>query len=340
MKRKLAAFDIEIARPLPSGDWMMAPFFGISCVGLMIDGDTGPTIFHPNDGQALPLPGQPYRLEMSDSQIRDIALLLLSLANDGYEIVSWNGLGFDYPAIAKGARDPDVAARLARLALEMYDPGFQQVCKMGYMVKLAKIAEALGVGSKTAGMSGALAPVLWSAVWPEEDAMRPESRQKLDANVAALLARGIQPGTRQAHDLVLEYVGQDARLTLDVYIRMLQVRATKWVTARGTLSRNPWRPTMVQTTQGPRMLKAWEAMGQPVPDTSWMTGGARPREAYYGWTIDALGVEAWEDIVESRPTPFGPSARQILAERAAYPDVPEGPPDWPSQEPPAGDGLL
>ena len=82
------------------------------------------------------------------------------------------------------------------------------------MIGIETAGKGLDVGAKTEGMHGDLAPVLWCG-WPDwaDDELR-----------ALIEALGVEPGTREAQDLCLEYVAQDAKLTADVYSAILDRR--------------------------------------------------------------------------------------------------------------------
>jgi hypothetical protein len=149
------------------------------------------------------------------------------------------------------------------------------------MTKLVKLSEGLKVGTKTEGMHGDLAPYLWNGY--------PSSGDDLDADLADVRAAieplGVEPGTRAAQDLCLEYVAQDARITADTYTALLEQGHVYWITQKGTRSRYPWRP---ETKPG-RLLTVNESCALPLPDTSWMSGGPRQtREKALAWTKELL----------------------------------------------------
>lgn len=332
MTRKVLAFDLEISRPLPPGDRNLSPFVGVSCVSARLSDQDKPIIWHA--GQSLSTFEEwPYPAEMNPDELAEVAKFLLLHAGLGYEIVTWNGLAFDYDVLARGIGDPVASEGLARLALTQYDPAFLQVCQSGYMVKLAKIAEGLEVGSKMAGMKGALAPVLWSNVWPDDIA--PEDRTEFSPMSRAEIAQGIEalgvaPGTRAAQEMVLKYVGIDANVTLAAYDGLVRSRAVYWITKKGTRSRRPWMPKIKRGAQGARLYNVAEALTIKEPNTSWMSSPPRPREAYYAWTVQALGMDEWEQVTGSFPLYSGPA----LPDQPALPEAPVAPEkrslsDWP-----------
>lgn len=299
--RKVLAFDLEITRPLPSGDMDAAPFVGISCCAAKLSDVPHPVVWYAGQGPQSQFEDWPLPAEMDAGQLAEVADFLLLHASQGYEIVTWNGLGFDYKVLARGIGDPDRSAALAKLALTQYDPGFVQVCQAGYMAKLVGVAQGLGVGSKTAGMHGALAPVLWSNVWPET--LDEEGEAALRADIEGL---ALAPGSRAAQDLVLEYVANDVDITLASYMALCQRRSVNWITARGRPSRRPWLPKLKRGAQGVRFWSPAEALHLQEPNTSWMDSPPRPREEYYKWTVAALGVAQWRAIVGIEPIYHGP----------------------------------
>jgi len=97
-------------------------------------------------------------------------------------------------------------------------------------------------------------------------------------------ALGIEPGTREAQDLCLEYVGQDARLTVDVYAAILESGTLPWTSRSGRP--NVWRPAF-KDGERTRMLTVNEALKTPKPDTSWMSN-PKTRQSCFAWTEELL----------------------------------------------------
>ena len=153
----------------------------------------------------------------------------------GARLFAWNGLSFDLRWIGVAAQDVDLAAEVA---LDLYDPMFQFFVQRGFPVGLAKVAGGLGV-SETKLMDGADAPVQW--------------------------AQG-------NHQLVLDYVAGDCRITDAVVARIEETGGVTWRTSRGTLSTEP----MPQLKQIRALLDA------PEPDTSWMDAPL-PRSKFTSW---------------------------------------------------------
>ncbi len=198
MTRRYVAFDIETAKVLPEGvsDLLAHRPLGIACAAAVFS-DSGATMtWHGKAG------GQP-SASMSQAEAREMVTDLGRFVRDGYTLLSWNGLSFDWNILAEESGRPD---ECAELALQHVDMMFHAVCQLGHFVSLAKAAEGLGLPGKTEGMSGQNAPILWA-----------EGR----------------------HAQVLEYNVQDARLTLAVAVEAERRRELAWKTRKGTLGRMP-----------------------------------------------------------------------------------------------------
>lgn len=155
---------------------------------------------------------------------------LAALASQGYTLVTWNGLGFDFNVLAE---ESGLVADCARLATGHVDMMFHAVCSLGYPVSLEKAAERMQIPGKKAGASGANAPVMWAA---------------------------------GRHREVLEYCAQDARITLQIAEACEHRRQLTWITRRGKLSQMPlphgWL-TVEQARALPLPDTSW--MPDPVP---------------------------------------------------------------------------
>lgn len=153
----------------------------------------------------------------------------------GSRLFAWNGLSFDLRWIGVAAEDVELAAEVA---LDLYDPMFQFFVQRGFPVGLAKVADGLGI-SETKLMDGADAPVQWAA---------------------------------GNHQLVLDYVAGDCRITEAVVARIEETGGVTWRTSRGTLSTEPM----------PKLKQIRELLNAPEPDTSWMDSPL-PRSKFTSW---------------------------------------------------------
>jgi hypothetical protein len=262
---KFVAFDLEIADEFPEdGNWQLVRPLGISCAatytsdGMLkrwrapadVEGDPfdvarcegGEIVVHYYEPYNLE--GAPFPERMTPEHCRQMVDYLLELEERGYEVVTWNGLGFDFDILAEEVADLDYRNTVIELALRHVDPFFNMVCDKGFGIALNTAAQGLGVAGKTEGMHGDLAPMMW--------------REGLERQLK-----------------VLEYVGQDAIATANVYTALRERGVLPWTTKRGTQSYWRRRQGMVDPVN--------RAAQWPKPDTSWMTR-PRPRSSYYAWT--------------------------------------------------------
>jgi hypothetical protein len=244
------SFDVEISTVVPEeGSWDDYRPLGISCASTFT-----------NYGEERLWHGGPdingeYPNRMTPGECQDLVAYLTDALSDGYRPLTWNGAGFDFRTLYEECVQADDdkeywLVKCVRLALAHYDPGFQMVAEKGFMVGLKTAAEGLGVAGKTEGMSGALAPKMW--------------------------AEG-----REAQDKVLEYVAQDVRATAVVFDALHEQRRLPWISRSGR--ENEWRPRILTTNAGARMLTVDEAWRMVYPDTSWMSN-PRTRGQILEWT--------------------------------------------------------
>jgi hypothetical protein len=197
MPRRYIAFDLETAKILPAGvtELLAHRPLGIACAAAVTSGGAEPITWV----GAGPVPAP--RLSRGEAQaiVRDLAARVA----EGYTLLTWNGLAFDFDVLAE---ESGLKEDCARLALGHVDMMFHAVCALGHFVGLQKAAEGLGLEGKTAGMSGQEAPVRWA-----------EGR----------------------HEEVLGYNVQDSRLTLAVAETAERLGRLQWKTARGSIGRMP-----------------------------------------------------------------------------------------------------
>lgn len=191
--RMYVGFDIETAAIIPEGESLRdhRPL-GITCVG-----------FDTADGGVATIGAEGAR--MTPAEIESVVDALEQYVEEGYTIATWNGLAFDFDVLAEEAADPELGARIAKLATGEHhvDLMFHFLCVKGFRCGLAKALEGMELEGKTDGMSGAAAPQLWA------------------------------DGER---DKVLEYVGQDARIQRLLVEKTAADRRLYWITGKGKLS--------------------------------------------------------------------------------------------------------
>ena len=213
------AFDIEIARPIPDGaaDWSAFRPLGISCAATL----TSDRELKLWSGQA---PGGGYAPQMSQSELAQLVRHLQGAAAAGYQIVTWNGLGFDFHVMAEESGE---RAACRQLASDHIDMMFHVFCLKGFAIGLDKAAKGMRLPGKTEGMSGSLAPQLWE---------------------------------QGEYQKVLDYVAQDVATTLQIFQAAEKARRLTWVASTGKIQEVPlpdgWLPA-ARAMQLPKPDVSW-----------------------------------------------------------------------------------
>jgi uncharacterized protein YprB with RNaseH-like and TPR domain len=192
-----------------------------------------------------------YAAKLCPEEAHLLTSFLCDSIDDGYSILTWNGLSFDFPVLLEEITHPYYRERIPIIARKHHiDPGFQMFCEKGFLCGLQVACKGMGLQGKTEGMHGAAAPVMWAE-------------------------------SREAQDKVLEYVAQDVRATLELYEAILDRGVLYWVTKSGSLG--TWVPQFRENPDGsPRMLTVEECLELPEPDVSWMKE-PWPRSKFAGW---------------------------------------------------------
>jgi hypothetical protein len=234
MKRSYLAFDLETAKVLPkfTGDLLSHRPLGITSAGTLAEGDQEARLFFST------LETGKYESQMGQADISGFVDFLLNRVNEGYTIVTHNGLGFDFDVLAEeSGRFEDCR----RLALAHVDMMFHLFCAKGFGVGLDAAARAIGLG-KPPDIDGSVAPQLWK-----------------DGE----------------HQRVLDYLSQDCRITLAVAVESEKRRSFQWITQRSTTAfldiPQGWL-TVEQAMQLPLPDTSW--MEHPWPRsrfTGWLT---------------------------------------------------------------------
>jgi hypothetical protein len=193
-KGRYLAFDIETAKDVPGEDFNWRPHrpLGICCAATLASDAAEPTLWY---GKR---PDQSPSARMSQGEAFELVQYLAKMTDDGYRVLTWNGLAFDFDVLAEesGARD-----RCRECALVHVDVMFHFFCLQGYPVGLDKVAQGMRLPGKPPGMSGEKAPKLW--------------------------ADG-------CFSQVLSYVGQDVRSALQIAQTCEQRKRVDWITRKGT----------------------------------------------------------------------------------------------------------
>ena len=185
MNRKYLAFDIETAKTWPENehDWKSHRPLGIACAAtLLADSTDGLVLWHGEN-------------RMSQQDAAALVHYLTTQVENGYTIVTWNGIGFDFDILAE---ESGMLAECRRLAVDHVDMMFHILCQLGFGGRLDGAARGMGIVGKQ--MDGADAPKLWAE------------------------------GQREK---VLSYVAQDVRTTAEVATTCEARRIFRWITRSG-----------------------------------------------------------------------------------------------------------
>ena len=196
MTNKYLSFDIETAKLLPAAvnDLLAHRPLGICCAATLASDEDKARLFFTVDDNEDPA------LQMNKEDVARLVAFLKAKTDEGYTIVTHNGLGFDFDILAE---ESGCMEACRQLALNHVDMMFHLFCEKGFPVGLNAAAKAIGL-SKPADVDGSVAPQLWK-----------------DGE----------------HETVLDYVAQDCKLTQDVALASEQQRVFKWITQRGKTGR-------------------------------------------------------------------------------------------------------
>lgn len=223
------AFDLEISKSVPEGgDWSSYRPFGISCAATWVQPDDELRLWHGDIEE-----NGMYASYMSPAQCQELACFLVDAWMGHYQVVTWNGLGFDFDVLAEECQDPAYADVLRAIALHHVDVAFAMFCQLGYMCSLDNAAAGMKIPGKLENVSGKMAPEMWAAD------LKRQSK-------------------------VLAYVAQDAKVTANVHDEIVANGFLRWITRRGTPCKSPWYPPHGQ------ILTVSEALELPEPNVSWM----------------------------------------------------------------------
>lgn len=228
---RYVAFDVETAElPRWGHDRGRRHRVGITCAATLVTGEPAPRLWHATTADGTPAP------HMQPADARQLVDYLAAKTCEGYRVLTWNGLDFDFRVLAEESFE---LAECRRLAWTHVDLMFHVFCVQGFRISLDKAAQGMGLPGKPEGMSGIMAPKLWA-----------EGR----------------------HEQVLEYVAQDVRTTLQLAEQALQCRTLRWITAGGKLRRMPltggWLP-VDEAAKLPEPDTSW--MDHPAPREELLT---------------------------------------------------------------------
>lgn len=264
---KTVVFDIETSKVTPDGvDIRQCRPLGIACIAaILVDDNWNNPVVHVFHGGALSVSNFPFPTKMETEDVQDFVDRMGILVENDYRIVGWNSAGFDFDILAEECQSPMYIAKCAALARAHYDPAFQMLCQLGYMAGLQKTCEGMGVTGKLEGMHGDMAPIMWGGTddWEKH------------VELADLF--GCAPGSTAAQQLVIKYVVQDVKATLDVTRAIEQHGFIRWITGKGV-------PKVMTLADG-RLLTVEKCLAMPLPSTKWMSA-PRSREEIVGWMME------------------------------------------------------
>jgi hypothetical protein len=231
--RKYLAFDIEIAQLVPEDDanWKAHRPLGISCAATLT-----------SSGELLVWHGKTASGAIGDRmsipENKEMVAYLQRMTQEGYTILTWNGLGFDFDILAEESGELEACKELAWNHVDIM---FHVFCLKGYGLALNKAAKGMGLAGKTPGMQGDLAPIYWAE------------------------------GKKQE---VLEYVSQDVRTTLELAEAIDRRHELRWTSDSGKPQALPFSDGLLRVREAITLPKAdtsW--MKNPWPRskfTGWM----------------------------------------------------------------------
>jgi hypothetical protein len=135
--------------------------------------------------------------KMTEMECIALVQRLRKATDQGYTVLTHNGVGFDLDILAE---ESGMHSECAELAMSSVDTCLLVHCHKGFPVGLEAIAKGMGLSGKTEGMNGALAPQMW--------------------------AEG-------KYTEVLDYCAQDVRSTLEVALEIERRRALTWISKSG-----------------------------------------------------------------------------------------------------------
>lgn len=232
MKRSYVAFDIETAKILPQAvqDLKAHRPLGITCAATLAAGDEEPRLWHGTDTEEAPAK------QMDQAALGTLLDYLAEKVREGFTIVTWNGLSFDFDILAEESGHFDVCRDLA---LGHVDMMFHIVCDRGFPLGMETAAQGMGLTGKKAGVTGWQAPQMWA-----------------DGK----------------HQEVLDYVAQDARTTLDIATACETQGSLRWQSRSGKQASMPLRKgwhDVQSATQLPLPDTSW--MKKPINRSDFLT---------------------------------------------------------------------
>jgi hypothetical protein len=149
------AFDIETVKRFPDGDsWRNHRPLGIACAAAAAVCFEQPRVWHgaAADGSIA--------TRMDQEELRQLVGDLVAAVDQGFTLLTWNGMGFDFDILAEESGLIEECRALARNHVDMM---FHLFCVKGFPLALRTACIGSGTTSKVEGMDGAKAVQMWHA---------------------------------------------------------------------------------------------------------------------------------------------------------------------------------
>lgn len=210
-------------------------------LGISVAATTGihgrPSAWYGKEGSSKPLS------KMTKHDCGALVNYLLDCHESGDQIITWNGLRFDFHVLAE---ESGMYAECAELARNHVDLMFIIFCMKGFYAKLDNCAKVMLGEQKTEGVNGAFAPELW--------------------------ARG-------EYETVIEYVCQDVALTAKLAQYVALTAMIEWTSSSSGKLHGINIRSLIKDGRLPTVMECLEI---PEPDTSWMDNPPK-RSDFFEW---------------------------------------------------------
>lgn len=197
--KRYLAFDIETAKILPEAVADLKAYrpLGITCAATLSSDGREYFTWHSQNERGVPC------AQMQPHRLGDLVNYLRRKVDQGYTILTWNGLGFDFDILAE---ESGLIEPCAQLAWHHVDAMFHFFCLKGFRISQEAASQGMKLPGKLSGITGSSAPQLWAA---------------------------------GEHQRVLEYVSQDVRALLQLVEACEADGQVRWITRKGTPSEVP-----------------------------------------------------------------------------------------------------
>ncbi len=151
--KKYIALDIEVIKEIPDfNKWRDHRPLGISCAATLLDGEEPYIWFSETEEGGI-------ANRMSRKDLKHLLMYLSDLVEEGKQILTWNGLGFDFDILAEESGQWE---ECRTLAINHVDLMFQVFCLKGYPLSLDTAAKGMGMPGKLPGLTAEITRSLWN----------------------------------------------------------------------------------------------------------------------------------------------------------------------------------